>query len=172
MKSTVAAFVFGHTATEKFWKHRNKLASKNVIARAYHMICYQRMLSKNQAWISSEAFISAPFNLPHGLSGIFVSSGAAIGEGCTVFHQVTIGSNTLKDSEMSGAPILGNNVYIGVGAKIIGNVKIGNNVRIGANCVVVQDIPDNSTVVMNKPRIIGHKEARDNAFVHYNLSKE
>jgi serine O-acetyltransferase len=45
-------------------------------------------------------------------------------------------------------------VFIGAGAKIIGNIKIGNNVRIGASCVVVEDIPDNCTVVMHKPRII------------------
>lgn len=43
---------------------------------------------------------------------------------------------------------------IGAGAKIIGKVKIGSNVKIGANCIVVEDIPDNATVVMHKPRII------------------
>lgn len=43
---------------------------------------------------------------------------------------------------------------IGAGAKIIGNVHVGNNVRIGANAIVVDDIPDNCTVVMNKPRVI------------------
>ena len=51
-------------------------------------------------------------------------------------------------------PIIGDNVFIGAGAKIIGNVKIGNNVKIGAGSVVVEDIPDNCTVVMHKPRII------------------
>ena len=43
---------------------------------------------------------------------------------------------------------------IGAGAKIIGDVTIGNNVKIGANCIVIDDIPDNSTVVLNKPRVI------------------
>ena len=52
----------------------------------------------------------------------------------------------------SGAPVIGDNVYIGAGAKIIGGVRIGNNVRIGAGCVVVEDVPDNCTVVMPKPR--------------------
>lgn len=45
-------------------------------------------------------------------------------------------------------------MYIGPGAKIFGNIKVGNNVRIGANCVVFEDIPDNATVVLPKPRII------------------
>lgn len=45
-------------------------------------------------------------------------------------------------------------MYIGAGAKLIGNIKIGDNVKIGANCIVVEDVPDGSTVVMEKPRII------------------
>lgn len=58
--------------------------------------------------------------------------------------------------------ILGKNVYIGAGAKIIGNVKVGDNVRVGANCVVVEDVPDNCTIVMNKPRIIKHELKNEN----------
>lgn len=57
-----------------------------------------------------------------------------------------------------GGPTIGDNCYIGAGAKIIGNIKVGNNVKIGANCVVVEDIPDNCTVVMNKPRILLRSE--------------
>lgn len=53
-----------------------------------------------------------------------------------------------------GAPTIGDNVYIGPGAKIFGAIHIGNNVRIGANCVVFEDVPDNATVVLPKPRII------------------
>lgn len=45
-------------------------------------------------------------------------------------------------------------MFIGSGAKIIGNIKIGDNVKIGAGCIVVTDIPNNATVVMSKPRII------------------
>ena len=92
--------------------------------------------------------------------------GAKIGRNCVIFHQVTIGSNTLSDSKKCGAPIIGDNVYIGCGAKIIGSVRIGNNVRIGANCVVTNDVPDNCTVVLNKPRVI-QKEERNNSFVAY-----
>lgn len=65
------------------------------------------------------------------------------------FQQVT-----LAQDDDGFAPSIGDNVLIGAGAKIIGNVKIGNNVKIGSNCIVVEDIPDNATVVMNKPRII------------------
>ena len=53
-----------------------------------------------------------------------------------------------------GVPTIGDDVYIGPGAKIFGGIKIGNNVRIGANCVVFEDVPDNATVVLQKPRVI------------------
>lgn len=68
----------------------------------------------------------------------------------TIFHQVTIGRSRGK------APVIGDNVFIGPGAKIFGGIRVGNNVKIGANCVVFQDVPDNSTVVLGKPRIIEH----------------
>lgn len=54
----------------------------------------------------------------------------------------------------AGPPIIGDNVYIGPGAKIFGDIKVGNNVNIGANCIVFQDIPDNTTVVLEHPRVI------------------
>ena len=87
-------------------------------------------------------------HLPHGLNGIVVSPNAVIGKNCTIFHQVTIGEGR------DGAPTIGDNCFIGVGAKIIGKIRIGDNVRIGANCVVFEDVPDNCTVVLEKPRYI------------------
>ena len=102
-----------------------------------------------------------PFVTPHGFYGIFISGAAKIGKGCTIFHQVTIGSNTIPDSKNAGAPAIGDNVYIGTGAKIIGNVKIGNNVRIGAGCVVTRDVPDNCTVVP-AANVIIQKDAPQN----------
>ena len=81
-----------------------------------------------------------------------------------IFQQVTIGSNTLLDSKKYGAPTIGDNVYIGAGAKIIGNVQIGDNVRIGANAVVTKDVPPNTLVVMGTMGYIT-KDNIDNRFV-------
>ena len=94
------------------------------------------------------------FSAPHGFSGIFISKDAKIGKGCTIFQQVTIGSNRVKGSKGYGAPVIGDNVLIGAGAKIIGKVKIGNNAKIGAGCVVCEDVPEGATVVMPHPRVI------------------
>lgn len=104
---------------------------------------------------------------PHGIGGMFISEGAKIGERCVIFQQVTIGSNTLRQSKHRGAPIIGNDCYIGAGAKVIGKLCVGNNVRIGANCAVVMNIPSNCTVVMQKPLIISHDYSLDNQFEYW-----
>lgn len=82
--------------------------------------------------------------IDHGI-GIVIGETTTIGDGCTIYHGVTLGG-TGKD-KFKRHPDLGNNVIVGCGAKVLGPIKIGNNVKIGANAVVLKDIPDNSTVV-------------------------
>jgi len=89
--------------------------------------------------------------LLHYSTGIVITSGAVIGENCTLFSQACIIHKANKKRE--GAPVIGNNVEIGSGSKIIGNVRVGNNARIGANSVVLNDVPDNSTAVGVPARI-------------------
>jgi len=113
------------------------------------------------AW---ESYFKGEPCFPHGRLGIFVSKYAQIGKNCVIFQHVTIGYNSLPDSKGKGAPIIGENCYIGAGAKIIGNVKVGDNVRVGANCVVYKDIPDNSIVVSNIQRIIKRQGTLINKF--------
>lgn len=126
-------------------------------------------LKLHGSYIGSGAQFKGMATFPHGITGVFISGGAKLGKDCVIFHQVTIGSNTLKDSSRYGSPTIGDNVYIGAGAKIIGAVKIGNNCRIGANCVVVKDVPDNATVVSQPVRIImSEKERLCNTFQKFN----
>lgn len=154
---------------EYFWKVRRKMnTSRNPICKFVNWYKYHQILQRNNAFIPRDLELKQDTIFPHGINGIFISQGAKIGEGCTIFHQVTIGSNTLKDSKGYGAPCIGNNVYIGAGAKIIGGVTIGNNVRVGANCIVTCDIPNDCTVVMPKPLIKKHDAKRVNTFVCWN----
>ena len=81
-------------------------------------------------------------------SCIVVHVNCELGEGVTLGQGGTIGTNG------RGEPVLGNNVDVGAGAAIIGNVHIGNNVLIGANSVVTHDIPDNAIVAGNPARIL------------------
>lgn len=78
-------------------------------------------------------------------NGIILHKNVVIGKYCTIYHQVTIGSNDKGD--VNKVASIGNNVYIGSGAKVIGNVVIGNNSKIGANAVVINDVPENSVAV-------------------------
>lgn len=107
---------------------------------------------------------------PHDVTGIFISENAVIGTGCTIFHQVTIGSNTLPDSPGLGSPHIGNNVYIGAGAKIIGGVTIGDGCRIGAGAVVVKDMPENTVAVCAATRFLqkDNLENRHVTILEYN----
>jgi len=131
------------------------------------MKAYYNILKQNNAWISHHTKFKGIPCLPHGLSGIFISGGAKIGKNVVIFQQVTIGSNTLKDSDKRGSPEIHDNVYIGAGAKIIGNVIIGENCRIGANAVVYENMPPNSVAIQSKTRII-QKENLDNRFFNQN----
>lgn len=146
-------------------KYRRKIMRGGKLISYYYKIKYNKICLRNNSFIPISAQIGDNIVFPHGLAGIFISQKAIIGDNCVIFHQVTIGSNNLKDSNGYGAPIIGNNVYIEAGAKIIGNVKIGDNVRIGANAVIVNDIPANATVVLDNSRIILHAKSKNNEFV-------
>lgn len=146
-----------HYNDRKYWKWKKKLASPKTPKWLKMMYMYKmkKMEAFNCASLGNRldggSYFEGKPNLPHGLKGIFITDSAKFGKNVTIFHQVTIG---LKDWDGSKGPVIGNNVFIGAGEKIIGNIRIGNNVKIGANCVVFEDIPDNSTVVLNKPRVI------------------
>ncbi len=82
---------------------------------------------------------------------IILHSNVKMGENCSVVSGVLIGTLGLGNT---GVPVIGNNVYIGAGAKILGAVKIGNNIKIGANAVVLTDVPDGATAVGIPARIV------------------
>ena len=130
----------------------------------------------NLYWESYGSFIGIDAVLedkpifPHQPLGVFISNMAHIGAKCVIFQHVTIGSNTLKGSKKYGAPYLEDGVYIGSGAKLIGNIHIGRNARIGANCVVVKDVPSNSVTVIRGIETIEKEEELDNGFIAYTLN--
>lgn len=158
--------------SKKIWEYRDKILrnKKSFLNRIRYLKLF-RIMKKTHCLIPINRDINK-FTTPHGLFGIYISFGSKVGKNCVIFNNVTIGSNTLEDSKGYGAPSIGNNVYIGVGAKIIGNVKIGDNVRIGANCVVVEDIENNSTVVLQHPRIIKNKIIKNNTYYSWEERKK
>jgi len=86
--------------------------------------------------------------------GLVVHGTTKIGARCTLRQGVTIGNKKMKNGQLSGSPIIGDDVEIGAGAVIIGDIKIGNRVTIGALTVVTKDVPDDTTVVGQGVRLI------------------
>lgn len=96
------------------------------------------------------------FRIMHLGSLIRIKRNCRIGKNCTILPGVVIGNKYLERDD--SWVIIGDNCYIGLGAKIFGNIKIGNNVTVGANAVVTHDIPDNAVVGGIPARIIKMKQ--------------
>lgn len=108
-----------------------------------------RLLSQIGKWITGieihpGARIARGLFIDHGM-GVVIGETTIIGNNVTLFQGVTLGGTGKEKGKRH--PTLGNNVVVGAGAKILGNIKIGNNVMVGANAVVVRNVPDDSTVV-------------------------
>jgi serine O-acetyltransferase len=90
--------------------------------------------------------------IDHGM-GVVIGETAIIGDDCLMYHGSTLGGTGKEHKKRH--PTLGNNVMVGAGAKILGNITIGDNAKVGANAVVLHDVPTGKTVVGEKGRIIG-----------------
>lgn len=89
--------------------------------------------------------------------GVVVNAASRIGCNCNISHNVTIGSTK---GIRAGVPTIGDNVYIGPGAVLIGNICIGGNAAIGANAVVVEDVPEGTTVAGAPARVVSYNGSR------------
>ena len=85
-------------------------------------------------------------------NGIVINGAVRGGSHVVLEHQVTIGA------ERGQSPVLGDDIFVGAGAKIVGSVRIGSEVRIGANAVVIADVPDRATAVGVPARNIERKK--------------
>jgi serine O-acetyltransferase len=133
------------------------------------MICNKLNTIFSQCIIGRGAEFGPGFVLIHS-QGVVINGSVRGGSNIYVEHQVTIGA------ERNQSPILGSDIFIGAGAKILGAISIGDGARIGANAVVVNDVPAHSTVVgiparvvrtrkpdnaVGDPPRIGHADAHD-----------
>lgn len=105
----------------------------------------------NGCVIGRSAEFGKGFVIMHGV-GVVINSGVRGGENIVIESGVVIGA--ARNGLPVKVPVLGNNIFIGSGAKVLGGIRVGNNVKIGANAVVVKDVPDNVTVVGVPARIV------------------
>ncbi len=110
------------------------------------------------------AAIGNRFFIDHG-EGVVIGETAIIGDDVLIYQQVTLGGTGKESGKRH--PTIGNNVIIGAGAKVLGNITIGDHVRIGAGSVVVNDVPEYSTVVGVPGRVVHQKYiAPDGTLMH------
>ena len=128
-----------HLRYVEYYKNTNK----SKILFLFHFFLYKRLGFKLRFTIYPNT-LGSGFRIYHTGDFLHVKKNCRIGKNCTLLPGVVIGNKNLDDDDSWA--ILGDNCYIGLGAKIFGQVSIGNNVVIGANSVVVKDIPDNCVV--------------------------
>ncbi|NLW64823.1 MAG: serine acetyltransferase [Clostridiales bacterium] len=135
-----------------FWRlfSMQKRAKPGLLRDILAFFCC-RSARRHGGYVGLAADIESLPSLPHGLHGVYISRYSAIGAGCRIYQNVTIGEIDRK------APRIGRNCLIGAGAVIVGGIEIGNSVNIGAGAVVFSDVPDSSTVVSQAPRVLQKK---------------
>ncbi len=113
------------------------------------------------------ARIGRRFFIDHGM-GVVIGETTEIGDDVLLYQGVTLGGTGKEKGKRH--PTLGNNVVVGTGAKVLGNIRIGNCVKIGAGSVVVHPVPDHSTVVGIPGRVVRSRgEAVEEPLEHGNL---
>jgi len=125
------------------WRYGVRPAILRRLFSLIYKILYKFIQVITGIELPCETEVGRRFVIDH-FGGIVVSGYAKFGDNCRIRNGVVVG---LKNVEELGAPIIGNNVDIGAGAKVLGKIRIGNNVLIGANAVVITDVPDNSIAV-------------------------
>lgn len=151
---------FGESYKYNFWMRTCRYSRNNPLL-IYTIYPIAKSMLDNLTYklgisIPYSTEIGSGFYIGH-FGGIVVSGNSVIGKNCNISQGVTLGQ--ANRGKNKGDPTLGDNIYIGPGAKIVGAVKIGNNVAIGANCVVTKDIPDNSVVVGVPGKVISQEGA-------------
>jgi serine O-acetyltransferase len=122
------------------WSRRYHLAPLELLLNKLNVICGNCIIGRGAEFDRGLVLIHS--------TGVVINGRVRGGRNVHIEHQVTIGA------ERNQSPTLGDDVFIGAGAKIVGPVTVGSRVRIGANAVVVKDIPDDCTAVGIPARIV------------------
>ena len=131
------------------WARRWRLTPLEMLFNKLNAVCCQCIIGRG-------AEFGPGFVLIHSM-GVVINGQVRGGEHVYVEHQVTIGA------ERGLSPRLGDYVFVGAGAKIIGPVKIGGHCRIGANAVVLNDVPDGATAVGIPAKVVRRRTDSENS---------
>lgn len=133
-----------------------KLGPFKPLLRAVHGSLEVALRFLSGIHLDSQAEIAPGFYVGH-FGSIYVGPGVRIGRHCNISQMCFVAAA----EDGSGAPVIGDRVYLGAGCKIVGNVHIGDGAAIGANAVVVEDVPPNGVVAGVPAQLISHKGSGD-----------
>ena len=125
------------------WRYGVKPALLRKVFSALYKVLFKFVQVLTGIELPCEVEIGRNFVIDHS-GGIVISGYAKFGDNCRIRSGVCVGLSRVDDP---CAPVIGDNVDIGIGAKLLGRITIGNNVHIGANAVVVRSVPANSIAV-------------------------
>jgi serine O-acetyltransferase len=145
-------------ATYRFGQWANDEAPRPLrkVAKAAYLGLFKAVEIATGVSLPAHAQIGRGFYIGH-FGNIIIHPDTVMGERCSIAHGVTIG---VLGGERQGVPRLGNDVYVGCGAKILGPVSVGDGAIIGANAVVIDDVPPGATAVGVPARIIRKQPER------------
>lgn len=136
------------------WRYSVRPALLRKVLSFIYKVLFKLVQVVTGIELPCEVVIGRNFVIDH-FGGIVISGYAQFGDDCRIRNGVVVG---LKNVHEPVAPVIGNNVDIGAGAKLLGNIRIGNNVVIGANAVVLTDVPDDSLAVGVPAKISPRKQ--------------
>ena len=132
------------------WSHRRRLWPLAMIFNKLNTICCNCIIGRGAEFGPGLVLIHS--------TGVVINGRVRGGSNVFIEHQVTIGA------EGRLSPTVGDDVFIGAGAKVLGPVAVGSGARIGANAVVVHDVPEHSTVVGIPARVVRRRDPDGRCF--------
>jgi serine O-acetyltransferase len=136
------------------WRYGVRPAPLRKVLSLIYKVWFKLVQITTGIALPCEVQIGKNFVIDH-FGGIVISGYAKFGDNCRIRNDVVVG---LRNVEEPAAPVFGNNVDIGTGARILGPIMIGDNVHIGANAVVIHDVPSNS-IAVGVPAVIKPKRS-------------
>jgi serine O-acetyltransferase len=141
----VATYRLGH------WVYKEDAPrALRPLLKAVYLVANKALEATTEMFLDAQAQIGGGLYIGHS-GGTHINNEAVVGENCDIGHQVTIGTSA---GGRKGAPVIGDGVYVGAGAKIIGKIKVGDGAKISANSLVMTNVPAGATVMGVPARVI------------------
>lgn len=157
---SLVTLVYSHQIRYMYWWRKE--SQKHTVFRRYKLFRYSRKYGLEispTAKIGNGLYLGHPYNITVGGDAV-IGNNVNLSKGCTIGRE--------NRGKREGIPTIGNCVFVGINATIVGNIRIGNDVFIAPNCFVNMDIPDHSVVIGN-PAVIYPKDNATESYINFRV---